>query len=342
MTDALVPALVQTFAIILLGYGCGLFCVLSPEQASGVGKFVATVSLPGLLFRSMVKLDLHAVDWRFVVGIFVSKTIVFAITAVGTHLYERRCRKRIAFAGINAIFCTQSNDLAFGLPIVAALFGAEHPEYPAYLFMVAPISLMILNPIAFAMMAYGSSNTRVSDKAASPKPVPPASVAAPHGSDAPPPHAIAAAHGAAFPADVVPADEQPHDPRQLSVAASATPSTLSFWAAVLWRVLCNPVVSLVILGAARAGAPPPRTPGLMPPPPLLRRPRSQGSCATWPRPPASPPSWTRRWPPSGPRLPLPPSFPSAFPWCGRGARPGPHPSSPGKGGGVGSAASAKR
>lgn len=240
MTDALVPALVQTFAIIFLGYGCGLLRVLSPEQASGVGKFVATVSLPGLLFRSMVKLDLHAVDWRFVLCIFVSKTIVFIVTAVGTHLYERRCAKRIAFAGINAIFCTQSNDLAFGLPIVAALFSAEHPEYPAYLFVVAPISLMILNPIAFAMMAYGSSTARVADELAFPKLGPPLSAGSSSGSGS---------GGGPSPANVAPADAQSIDQRSLSMPASPTPGTLAFWGAVLWRVLFNPVVSLVILGA---------------------------------------------------------------------------------------------
>lgn len=36
-----------------------------------------------------------------------------------------------------------------------ALYDRSHPDYPAYLYLMAPISLAILNPIAFVLMELG-------------------------------------------------------------------------------------------------------------------------------------------------------------------------------------------
>ena len=55
-------------------------------------------------------------------------------------------------AGILAIFCTQSNDFAIGFPIVDALYSKYHPEYAALIYLMAPISLAILNPIGYVLM----------------------------------------------------------------------------------------------------------------------------------------------------------------------------------------------
>ena len=35
---------------------------------------------------------------------------------------------------------------------VAALYGKTHPEFASYLYLVAPISLVFLNPIGFILM----------------------------------------------------------------------------------------------------------------------------------------------------------------------------------------------
>jgi predicted permease len=55
-------------------------------------------------------------------------------------------------AGILAIFCTQSNDFAIGFPIVDALYSKTHPEYASYIYLMAPISLAVLNPIGYVFM----------------------------------------------------------------------------------------------------------------------------------------------------------------------------------------------
>ena len=65
-----------------------------------------------------------------------------------------------ARAGIFAIFTTQSNDFALGYPILLAIYGQTNPEFPMYLYLMAPISLVILNPIGFICMEVGSTSNR--------------------------------------------------------------------------------------------------------------------------------------------------------------------------------------
>lgn len=55
-------------------------------------------------------------------------------------------------AALFAIFVSQSNDFALGFPILEAVYSKTHPEYLRYIYLIAPISLCILNPIAFFMM----------------------------------------------------------------------------------------------------------------------------------------------------------------------------------------------
>ncbi len=101
----------------------------------------------------MATLDFSQVNWRFLLAVFLSKSVVFVAVVVVCLLVTRPTDS--ARAGLYAIFCTQSNDFALGYPIVAALYSHSHPQYPSYLYLLAPISLVILNPIAFFLMELG-------------------------------------------------------------------------------------------------------------------------------------------------------------------------------------------
>ena len=60
-------------------------------------------------------------------------------------------------SALYAIFCTQSNDFALGFPVLNAIYGKDNPEYPMYLYLLAPVSLAFLNPIGFVLMEIGRS-----------------------------------------------------------------------------------------------------------------------------------------------------------------------------------------
>lgn len=154
----LAPALLQTFLTIAVGYLFGRLRWIPAEGIRAMGMFVTTLALPALLLRSMILIDFSHVDWTFFLSIFISKSILFVCTAIICILrYGWRDRAGYSDAGCFAIFVTQSNDFAMGLPILTALFGGDPAtaSFPELLYLLAPISLAILNPIAFFLMEVG-------------------------------------------------------------------------------------------------------------------------------------------------------------------------------------------
>lgn len=106
--------------------------------------------MPSLIFLSLSEIDWGTVNWKFLLAILISKAITFFAVVLTTLLVVRPLN--FGKSGILAIFCTQSNDFAIGFPIVDALYSKIHPEYSAYVYLMAPISLAILNPIGYIMM----------------------------------------------------------------------------------------------------------------------------------------------------------------------------------------------
>ncbi|XP_055384232.1 integral membrane protein GPR155 [Condylostylus longicornis] len=148
--DKFYPALVQCFGIILCGYFAGRLKIISNHETKGLNTFVGTFALPSLIFLSLVELNWKTVNWTFLLSILISKTIVFLIVIFVSLLIARPVN--YGRAGLLAIFCTQSNDFAIGFPIVEALYSKIHPEYSSYIYLLAPISLAILNPIGYILM----------------------------------------------------------------------------------------------------------------------------------------------------------------------------------------------
>lgn len=147
--DKLFPALLECFGIILCGYIAGRANIITSTQAKGLGNFVSKFALPALLFKNMVQLDFGNVIWPFLWSILIAKVSVFCLVCVLT-LIVASPDSRFSKAGLFSIFATQSNDFALGYPIVAALYQSTHPEYLQYIYLVAPVSLILLNPIGFA------------------------------------------------------------------------------------------------------------------------------------------------------------------------------------------------
>ncbi|XP_047208250.1 integral membrane protein GPR155 isoform X3 [Girardinichthys multiradiatus] len=148
--DKLFPALLECFGIILCGYIAGRADMITESHAKGLGNFVSKFALPALLFKNMVLLDFGDVIWAFLWSVLVAKVTVFVLVCVLT-LIVASPDSRYSKAGLYAIFATQSNDFALGYPIVDALYRSTYPEYLQYIYLVAPVSLMLLNPIGFAL-----------------------------------------------------------------------------------------------------------------------------------------------------------------------------------------------
>ncbi|XP_058696615.1 integral membrane protein GPR155 isoform X2 [Poecile atricapillus] len=144
----LFPALLECFGIILCGYIAGRANIITSTQAKGLGNFVSRFALPALLFKNMVVLNFSNVNWSFLYSVLIAKAAVFFLVCVLTLLVASP-ENRFSKAGLFPIFATQSNDFALGYPIVEALYQTTYPEYLQYIYLVAPISLMMLNPLGF-------------------------------------------------------------------------------------------------------------------------------------------------------------------------------------------------
>lgn len=86
-------------------------------------------------------------NYNWVLGVSLAKSVLWIAASVVTIIVSRRHKEKVALAGIRAIFCVQSNDLALGVPIVMALYGRTHPEYVGYLFILQPVTLCFLDPM---------------------------------------------------------------------------------------------------------------------------------------------------------------------------------------------------
>lgn len=102
----------------------------------------------------MATLDLSSVNFGLLGAMALGKLFVFVLAAGAALLLEKE--NKLSKAGVYGVFCTQSNDLAFGFPIVNALY----PNLVQYLYLGAPFQLVVLTPLGFVLMEAGNPNAK--------------------------------------------------------------------------------------------------------------------------------------------------------------------------------------
>lgn len=155
--DELLPVLIQCFAIIMLGYFSGRLGLIGPAEMRSLNVFVSYFALPATAFKSLATIALGEVNWRFLVAVGLGKCVIFATVAAVTLALVRRPAS-FGKAGLYAIAASQSNDFGLGYPLIMHLYDKMQPTFSHYLYLVAPIQLAFLNPIAFTMMEYGRTD----------------------------------------------------------------------------------------------------------------------------------------------------------------------------------------
>lgn len=117
--------------------------------------FVSYFALPALIFQSLVSLSFGNIDFNLVGCILISKCLIFAavfgITFMLSYHSSSKCLA-VQRSSIYAIFCTQSNDFALGYPMFISLYGNGKDSLANYLYVLAPIQLLLLNPIGLFLI----------------------------------------------------------------------------------------------------------------------------------------------------------------------------------------------
>ena len=148
-------ALMACALVIASGYFAGRVKVISTAGAgpSALGAFIGQFSLPALLFKELATLPFASIDVRLLLSITIAKAGVFFGVLVCSMLLESRqsgdartMRRLVAVSASRASFCTQSNDFALGLPVMAALYKESNPSMVSMLYLLSPVSLLMLNP----------------------------------------------------------------------------------------------------------------------------------------------------------------------------------------------------
>ncbi|XP_077512909.1 lysosomal cholesterol signaling protein-like [Amblyomma americanum] len=152
--------LVKCFVVVLLGFVFGKCRLVKGREVRALDLLASHVCLSALLFLNLSQLRLRTIEWRLVASLLLGKAALFALVAAATcalssarRLPGRAAGGRLATAGLYAIFVTQVNDFGIAFPLGDSVRRASRsPEYiPAssYLYLVAPLSLVVLNPVGF-------------------------------------------------------------------------------------------------------------------------------------------------------------------------------------------------
>ena len=146
LLENLIPALLKVFMVVLIGYVFGRTGIYPTGAARNLAKLCGELLLPVYAFNAMASISVTPEAWDFLYAVIISKTTVFLAILVLV-LCVDRARGRIGRAAISAVFCTQSNDFALGIPIFQVIYSTTNPGYRFLLYIVAPVNYMFLNPI---------------------------------------------------------------------------------------------------------------------------------------------------------------------------------------------------
>ena len=146
MSDLIYPITI-VFGLVAIGYGFGVLKLLPVATGDHLSKFVFTVAVPILLFRTMISADFQgAVPWQLWVSYF---TGVGCTWALGT-LVIRRVFGRDARAGVVAgLAASFSNLVVLGIPFALGIFGEDGLEILLLIISIHLLFMMLTSVILF-------------------------------------------------------------------------------------------------------------------------------------------------------------------------------------------------
>ncbi|XP_064456967.1 lysosomal cholesterol signaling protein-like [Ornithodoros turicata] len=142
--------LVRCFIILALGYLAARFHLIQGREVKGLDLFTSHFCLSALIFFNLCHIDLRNVAWEAIGGILLGKCLLFALVMAGMMVVGQP--GNLANVGLYCIFVTQVNDFGLAYPLLDSLYRRKHPSYASYMYLVAPLSLVALNPIGFLLM----------------------------------------------------------------------------------------------------------------------------------------------------------------------------------------------
>ncbi|XP_015882731.1 probable auxin efflux carrier component 1c [Ziziphus jujuba] len=114
-------AMVPLYVAMILAYGSVKWWkIFTPDQCSGINRFVALFAVPLLSFHFISTNDPYTMNFRFIAADTLQKLIVLAVLAVWTKLSKRGCLEwTITLFSLS----TLPNTLVMGIPLLKGMYG---------------------------------------------------------------------------------------------------------------------------------------------------------------------------------------------------------------------------
>jgi predicted permease len=159
---SLLSALTQAFSLIFAGFWASKSGYLSADASRGIGQLVGKVALPCLLFRAVATTKLDSVQPVVVATVFIAKIVALTVAATCGYMKHYHEKDSITIAGVFALFVTNSNDLAIGIPLVEAMYPIDQfPNGPnvLYIYVFAVMQNILVAPLYFMLLEYGKAQS---------------------------------------------------------------------------------------------------------------------------------------------------------------------------------------
>ncbi|KAK3008655.1 hypothetical protein RJ639_014719 [Escallonia herrerae] len=114
-------AVVPLYVAMILAYGSVKWWkIFSPDQCSGINRFVALFAVPLLSFHFISTNDPFTMNFRFIAADTLQKLIMLAVLAVWTKVSKRGCLEwTITLFSLS----TLPNTLVMGIPLLKGMYG---------------------------------------------------------------------------------------------------------------------------------------------------------------------------------------------------------------------------
>ena len=119
--DMTIGIVLPVFGLVLCGYVVGRTRLLTPEGIQGLTNFVFYVAIPVLMFRTVARNDLPAIDDLNIIAVYYGGSYLLYFTAVliGRLLFKLPF-DQLAIFGMGSVY---GNSVMLGLPLVYAIYG---------------------------------------------------------------------------------------------------------------------------------------------------------------------------------------------------------------------------
>ncbi|KAJ8563595.1 hypothetical protein K7X08_032047 [Anisodus acutangulus] len=112
-------AMVPLYFAMLVAYGSVKWCkIFSPEQCSGINRFVAVFAVPVLSFHFISQNNPYQMDTKFILADTLSKILVLVLLSIWTI-----CKGQLDWLITLFSISTLPNTLVMGIPLLNAMYG---------------------------------------------------------------------------------------------------------------------------------------------------------------------------------------------------------------------------